>query len=212
MAIALVVSCAALYCTYIAVALQLHGVHAQGRVIAVEVYYRRGSSSGVHYQPEISYSDIHGRTNTFTSHFSSFCGLTYQVGDPVDVVYLPNGAPHAIIDSTLYQWFLPLVLFLFSLVFYLIPALWIPKWYRHRNLAYWLEANGQTITAQVSGTENKKIVAKWQDPVRGTTYIFKSPDLVYDPTPFLKETIMVRIDPRDPNRYIMDLSFLPDAA
>lgn len=212
-------SCA-IYLAYVAVALELHGVHTQGQVINVQKKSR--AASGIKYYPQITYTDTHGDRVTFLSDIYTYSSATYQVGEKVDVLHLPEGTPHATIRKPASLWNQPIGLFLFGSIFIFIPSIPALLLFRKRKLTDYLAVNGQTIAARVNGVKSyannsrrynstrfMSIEAQWQDPVRKNVYVFTSPMLTYDPTSFLPQTITVRIDPKNPKRYIMDTSFLP---
>ncbi len=84
-----------------------------------------------------------------------------------------------------------------------------------------LRQNGQLIQADfqeveingalnVNGVHPFRIVAQWHDVANNELFIFKSANLWFDPSQFLKEPkIPVYVDPNKPSRYHMDISFLP---
>lgn len=84
-----------------------------------------------------------------------------------------------------------------------------------------LRINGSKITAtiqhiginssvSVNGISPYQIHGQWLNPESSEVEIFKSEDLWYDPTPYIKdEKVTVLIDRKNPKRYHVDLSFLP---
>lgn len=63
-----------------------------------------------------------------------------------------------------------------------------------------------------NGRSPWRIVAQCHDPQAGVVYVFYSDHLWFDPSAQLVERqVWVTIDPADPPRYAMDVSFLPQA-
>ncbi|MCD9031136.1 hypothetical protein LDO32_05250 [Luteimonas sp. Y-2-2-4F] len=58
-----------------------------------------------------------------------------------------------------------------------------------------------------------RIVSQWRDPSTAKIHVFTSDDIWFDPTAYVdRARIPVLIDRRDPGRYLVDLSFLPQRA
>lgn len=84
-----------------------------------------------------------------------------------------------------------------------------------------LRQNGQLIQAEIkeveingaiemNGANPWRVVAHWLNTASNELFVFKSANLWFDPTDYLKgSTIPVFIDPTDPTRYHVDLSGLP---
>ena len=63
---------------------------------------------------------------------------------------------------------------------------------------------------KLNGVNPFRIVAQWHDVRRNEVRIFRSANLWFDPSSFVGgRRITVYIDPDNPARYHMDLSFLP---
>ncbi|MBX3618921.1 MAG: hypothetical protein KF891_02845 [Rhizobacter sp.] len=63
---------------------------------------------------------------------------------------------------------------------------------------------------EVNGSNPFRIVAQWHDTTKNRLFIFKSENLWFDPTPFVKgKTISVYVDLDKPSRYHVDTTFLP---
>ena len=57
------------------------------------------------------------------------------------------------------------------------------------------------------------IVSQWQNPATSKLHIFESDNIWFDPTDFIKtDKIKVWIDRKNPKKYMVDLSFLPEVA
>ena len=71
----------------------------------------------------------------------------------------------------------------------------------------------QSGGARVRGRRAYRIVSHWQDPVSGNLHVFRSDDIWFDPSDYIdRDQITVRIDPRDPKNYHVDIGFLPELA
>ena len=73
---------------------------------------------------------------------------------------------------------------------------------------------GMPTRYSVNGQHPWRILAQWQNPATGKLHLFHSENLWFDPSRFVatQKQVRVLIDPQQPNRYSMDLSFLPELA
>lgn len=63
---------------------------------------------------------------------------------------------------------------------------------------------------EVNGTSPFRIVAQWHDAKNNELFIFKSANLWFDPSKFVRgRKIPVYVDLSKPSRYYVDTSFLP---
>ena len=63
---------------------------------------------------------------------------------------------------------------------------------------------------EVNGSNPFRIVAQWHDARKNEVFIFRSANLWFDPSAFIKsKSIPVYIDLNKPSRYHVDVSFLP---
>ncbi len=63
---------------------------------------------------------------------------------------------------------------------------------------------------QVNGRNPYRIVAEWLDPESNNIYIYKSKNLWFDPTDYIRnEYISVYVDKVKLKKYYLDVSFLP---
>ncbi|MDO5686954.1 MAG: hypothetical protein Q4G42_06195 [Neisseria sp.] len=84
-------------------------------------------------------------------------------------------------------------------------------------------AGGEEITARVDEVrfwsrrygdgqflDQYEIIALWDDPRSGKTVRFVSAPLQINPEPYLStRTVKVKVNPANPQQYVMDLSFMP---
>ncbi len=193
-----------------------------GSVVRLE-YERSGSKSGGSYYPIVRFLLRTGETIEFSSSVGSN-PPSYRRGEPVRVLYDPTAPESAEIDSFFSLWFAPILLGFLGSVF---SAFGVGYWgwciARVRREA-WLARHGRRIVADIvdmaidrSVKRNRRspwrITAQWADPLSRKVHVFKSAGIRFDPKPFLGgETVPVLIDPDDPRRYMVDLSFLPERA
>ena len=143
-------------------------------------------------------------------------------GENVPILYDPDLPEVASVDSFSQLWLDPLwfaglAVPVGGLVIWVLLRVWAKL-----RLHKWLRQHGRRIQAKFVGVETGTnwqgprhpfwhIVTEWEDPSDRTDYRFRSDRFRYDPSLFVKtKTVAVTIDPKNPNRYMMDLSFLPD--
>jgi hypothetical protein len=65
----------------------------------------------------------------------------------------------------------------------------------------------------VNGRSPYHIISQSPDPASNTVRVFESENIWFDPSEYIKEeTIDVLVDPNNPRKYVMDISFLPKLA
>ena len=66
---------------------------------------------------------------------------------------------------------------------------------------------------EVNGRNPFQIYAQWQDPITSKLHVFKSDNIWFDPTNYIKtDEITVLIERNNPKKYYVDTSFLPKEA
>lgn len=194
-------------------------VTARGEVTGLE--YRRGTSnSGGAYSPIVKYKTATGEEHTFHSNVGS-SPPSYHVGEAVNVLYDPANPAAARIHGFFSLWLVAIISGILGCVFSLIGGcgLIVPRvWARE---AKELKLHGTPIDTEfqdvelngglkVNGRSPWRIVSRWLDPARNELHLFQSENLWFDPTPFItSKRITVFVDPNNPKRYAMDVSFLP---
>ena len=188
--------------------------------VVTDLEYRRDSDGGTYY-PLVRFRGPEGRELVFRGQVGS-SPPAYARGEAVTVLYDPAAPETARIDGFFQLWFGPLILGGLGLVF---GGIGLGYWGWRLVLARrdtWLERHGARITARVvdvgldrslamNGQSPWRIRAQWQDPLGTGVFVFNSRAIWFDPAPFLaEEEIGVLIDRRDPRRYKLDLSFLPE--
>ncbi|AWK06744.1 DUF3592 domain-containing protein [Flavobacterium crocinum] len=190
---------------------------AQGTVI--EMIARRSDNSTT-YCPVVNFKTKAGQEITFTSSVSSN-PPSYSVDETVEVLYDPAEPKEASINGFATLWLVPLILGILGTIFFLIGSLAFLFGYLKNKKKQNLRETGKPVSAKFTGVELNtgyssngrhpfQIYSQWQDPKNNELYVFKSDNIWFDPTDFIKTDAMrVFIDPENPSKYTMDLSFLP---
>ena len=190
---------------------------ANGTVVDLTESY---SSDSTTYKPVVEFKTINNQFITFTSSTGSN-PPSYHIGEAVDVVYEQNFPNDAKIRSFFTLWGLGTVLFLMGSVFFSIGFIPFLLDVFNGKKAKELKVNGVEVIAsveqvkyisnyKVNGVSPYKIIATWQHPDTSEVHTFKSKNIWYDPTNYIKNNAVgVYIDENKPKRYYMDLDFLP---
>ncbi|HSC80332.1 MAG TPA: DUF3592 domain-containing protein [Chitinolyticbacter sp.] len=199
--------------------------HAPGVVIALTESRTRDNDgdTSIVYRAVVRYHSSTGAELEFTDSMGSN-PPSYEVGEEVEVLYLPGKAHSAEIKSGVGQWVGVIVLGILGTVFFGVGAgIMLVQWLIGRKHAD-LQRNGRRIEAtfqgvelnggvEVNGRNPFQIVAHWLNPGTRELHVFNSPNIWFDPSDYIdREQIAVWIDPNNPKRYLVDLSFLPKVA
>ncbi len=196
-------------------------VEAQGKVIDLE--RSRSSSSSSTYRPVVEVTTATGKRIEFTSNVGS-SPPSHRVGEPVTVLYSPADPQAARIKSFFQLWFGFLIVFALGVVFAAIGLTMIFVRTRGRQRAEWLRQHGRRVktaykgvelnqSLRVNGRSPYQIITQSPDPSSNTVRVFESENIWFDPSEYIKsETIDVLVDPNNPKKYVMDISFLPKLA
>jgi hypothetical protein len=188
-----------------------------GKVIEME---RRASSEGADtWSPVVEFVADDGVRVTFDSRTSSY-PPAYFVGEKVTVLFVPGDRPR--IDGFHDLWFFPTFLCGLGLTFIGMCAPWLLAERRRTALRRELRARGRKVLADHAGVEvddshtynNRpayRLLATWLEPATGQEHRFRSDRIWFDPARYLYlPKVAVYIDPLDPGRHDVDISFLPD--
>ncbi len=199
-----------------------HSVTAQGVVVG----FASQSSSrgpGQTHCPIIRFQTHQGETITARG---SLCSSppSYKKAEKVTVRYDPKDPQNISIDSFFELWFLTLILSGIGAVMGAVGVPMLLVFLFSARREKWLRENGQLITTQYQsvvkntsessgGQHPYQIVSQWLDPTSNKVYVFKSKNIHFNPEQYLRgKEIPVRIDPRNPYKYWVDISFLPQDA
>jgi hypothetical protein len=200
---------------------------AQGTV--TDLIYKRSSSSSSSssnsgsYFPVIQFQDEKGEQVVFQSSTGSN-PPSYSVGQAVEILFDPANPQDARVNSFFSKWGGVFVMTLLGVVFFLIGAGIFGARILFGRKKDWLKQNGQSIATevqdiilnkgvQVNGRSPFQIISQWKNPQTGAIHTFKSESIWYDPKQYITgKSINVLIDPANPKKYWMDISFLPKEA
>jgi hypothetical protein len=197
-------------------------VEAEGQVIALDRSRSssRSGSSSTTYRPVVEFTSGTGKRIEFTSSVGSN-PPSHRVGEAVTVLYNPADPYSARIKSFFQLWFGFLIVFFLGLVFAVIGLTMIFVRTRGRKRAEWLHQHGRRVktsftgvelndSVRVNGRSPYQIISQSSDPASNNIRVFESENIWFDPSEFIKgETIDVLVDPNNPKKYVMDISFLP---
>ncbi|HKU90636.1 MAG TPA: DUF3592 domain-containing protein [Steroidobacteraceae bacterium] len=184
-----------------------------------EVRDKDGGSST--WKPVVKFTTARGRNITFAESFSS-SPAPYDVGEPVTVLYLPDEPEEARIRGFGSLWLGATIVGGIGLVFTLIGGGILFANRTGERKKHYLMAYGNAIETEVQGVERNtsleingkhpwRIASQWLDPGSNAVRIFYSENLWFDPSSFVKrKQVTVLLDPNNPKRYHMDVSFLPE--
>ncbi len=172
--------------------------------------------------PVVRFYDKTGAAFEFESSTST--GRSTQVGETVEVRYLPENPKKARISSSFMDvWGLSVFFSIFGLVFsgLGIPFFWLgirDDVNEKRAQSYTKEITAdvkgvvRNTSIQVNGRSPYQIEAQWLNPDTNEIHVFKSKNFWYDPSEFLKGKITIKADPQNLKKYWMDVSGLPKKA
>lgn len=193
---------------------------AKGTVIDLILDRSSSSSSGVYY-PVIRFKTESGEIIEIKSDTGSN-PPSHKKGAHVQVRYISNNPYRAKIDSFFSIWFFCIISAGMGIGFSGAGLAMLGTWMRSVRRDAWLQQYGQIIAAEFqsveidtsikeNGQSPYRIVAHWRDPLTNKLYVFKSKQIWKNPTSFIQSNdILVRIDPNNPKKYSMDISFIPE--
>lgn len=189
----------------------------EGRVIE-RVWQKQGERGG--YSPRIEFYDANGIRREFmprdTTVSPSFWGDTYSI------LFDPQNPSEARINTFSSLWLRILGPFCVGLMFFSVGVGILYNRHRRKSIVARLKSFGDIIYThfvrldklelmEKSSQSAWRIISSWCDPETGQDYEFKSDDILVPngnaPIVGVK-TIAVYIDPKDPKRHYMDISFL----
>jgi hypothetical protein len=201
-------------------------VTAQGTVIDLARSGQTGSGTGTTsstYRPVVSFEDHNGEPVEFISTLGSN-PPSYRKGDQVGVLYLEDDPQDAVINSFMSLWFVAVLLGAMGTVFLLVGlGLTVPTFIRRRSHERLRQTGTPVHTKLKQVTQNTayrsggrhpyQIITQWQNPRTGRIHVFASENVWFDPSDYLPgDDLTVYIDPDNPDKYYLDVSFLPKLA
>jgi len=186
-------------------------------------FVRSRSSDSTTYAPVIHFIDRKGEKIEFTSSTSSN-PPSYTKGEKVEVLYLPAQPQKAKINGFFALWGGVVILGGMGSVFLLIATGIILFLNLKGRRDKYLKSKGTPIETDfqsvelnqsfsVNGRHPFRVLTQWQNPSTSEVHVFKSNNLWFDPSNYIKiKRITVFIERNNPKKYYVDLSFLPKVA
>jgi len=150
-------------------------------------------------------------------------GAACVKGRTVPIRYDPADPYAARIDSFKSLWLAPIVTGAAGAVLAATGVVASRAAFRAARRRRWLLAHGRPVSTEFQAVTRGRqsapglpppyhVITRWRDPSSGIHYTFTSEAVSLDPAPYAEvRPIIVRINPRNPRRYVMDTSFLPRA-
>lgn len=195
-----------------------------GMVVDMDVKRTKDSDGHWHTSemPIVEYVDENKVVHRFRSNYTA---ATIDHGSSVTVRYLKGKNDSAEIDAFVNRWMSTIVLIVFGFIG--VGTGVILLWFGIKGSLLESKAKKsytQEIMAKIIGIEQNtslivngrspyRITAQWLNPESQQVHLFKSPNVWFDPTDFVKQKeVLVRTSPRNAKKYLMDISFLPKVA
>jgi hypothetical protein len=195
--------------------------HATGTVVDLS---RRSDSEGTVFYPVVRFVTANAEPIEFVSSSGS-SPASESPGDRVEVLYDPDDPYGAQLSGIFHVWLGPAVLAMVGAGFV------ASAWYTRRRTrvtsvadAEWLRAHGHhlngdsprvvTDSVEIQGSSPFRLEVDVHDATRDEVRVLISDPIWFDPTPHLenRKTLDVYVDPTRPERYLVDISFLPRLA
>ncbi|MBZ5486802.1 DUF3592 domain-containing protein [Halomonas aquamarina] len=195
-------------------------VSAEGTVI--ELVERRSEDS-ITYRPVVEFVTGDGTQVEFTSRVGSN-PPGYAIGERVEVLFDPDNPNNARLDGFFESMGAWLIFGAIGALFFLsgVGSLLYSRFTASRNARLLeqglrLETTYQGVELNtrisVNGRHPYRITSQWLNPESLEVHVFKSANLWFDPSPYIDtDTVAVFIEPGNPKKYHMDVSFLPKLA
>jgi hypothetical protein len=180
------------------------------------------SPRSARFCPIVRYT-AEGAAHTIIGHGGSN-PPAYSIGDAVEVIYPPGHPQAGRLSDFIDLWMLPLIPGDLGLV-PVLATLGAVIATRRRGLANSPLHTGRRIEAKVTevatdttmqrdGIHPFRIEAQWLDPSINQIRLFKSDRIWFNPTDYMPPggRIGVFIDPTNPKKYHVDISFMPKLA
>lgn len=189
----------------------------QGRIVDHEA---RRSDGGTVYKSVVEFSGEDGRAHRILSSVASK-PPAHELDERVEVLY-PRGNPQAArLNSFFELWSAATFLLALGAVFFGVGTAMMLVGHFKRRKGESLKANGLPVAAEfldveynralsVNGQHPFVIVCHWLHPETQQRHLFKSENIWFDPAGFITgKTVEVYIEPGNPKKYYVDISFLP---
>jgi len=190
--------------------------------VVVDLILSRSSDSRAYY-PVVVFQDSNGREVEFQSNSGSN-PASYSRGERISVLYETSAPESARINGFFSLWGGAIIVGGLGLVFGLIGSGMILVGVVKGRSKSRLQKNGVEVPASfqsverntglvVNGRSPFQVVCQWQHPQTGEVHIFRSDNIWFDPTDYIKhDTLPVLVDESNLKKYWVDTSFLPKMA
>ena len=172
------------------------------------------------YKPVVRFTTPEGSEGTLTGLGSH--PAAYEVGESVNLLQDVRHPEDARLGDLQHTWMGPAALTVLGALFVALASGFMFASGMGEGKKRYLMANGSAIQTEVRGVERNerlevnglkpwRITSQWLDPASGKVRTFHSENLWFDPQKFLNvKQVTVLLDPKNPKRYLMDISFLPE--
>jgi hypothetical protein len=180
-------------------------------------FHIRGTNNNS-YAPTVSYISRDGKNHTCDTKSYNY-PPAYTVGDKVKVYYDPAKPDYARLENSLGKSTILIAIGAVSCI--LLIIIYILS-VRREKASKKLTQTGIKIAADIVSAANDEtpvvmgkrpyiIKCQWQQNQTNTIFTFKSKYIYYNPAKYLGERkqLDIFIDPDNPKKYFMDISFLP---
>ena len=192
-------------------------VRTKGTVVRLDRYRSRGSTT---YHPVVSFTDRNGEQIEFVSSAGGSV-INYSRNERVEVLYLPHQPEQAKLNSFSDLWGGPSMMGGMGILFFAVGAgIFLAGMLRARREQY-LRRFGVPLQTEFIEVEINRsvwesyrghpfcVVTRWESPHTPEILYFRSGDLWFDPSNYLRnQPITVFVDRKNHERYYVDLSFL----
>ncbi|NQT94345.1 MAG: DUF3592 domain-containing protein [Lentisphaerae bacterium] len=191
-----------------------HALRARGVIVSIADHDERA------VYPNVQFLTAENKRVTFVPR-TSMRPSRFRVGKKMRVLYSPAAPDRARLDSFRSLWSRPLLLGVLGLLSAVAGTWIVMKDIRTRSRLRWVKKHGRPVATEFHtvivnrkvtrhGEHPYRIVTRWKNLLTGIHYTFTGPDIWFDPERYAaRRPVIVRIDPRDPTCYDMDVSFLP---
>ncbi len=198
----------------------VEAIVTEGRV--VELVESRSSDSST-YAPVVEFKTFNGTTFEFLSSSGSN-PPSYDVGEIIEVLYQEADPKSARINSFMSLWGGTTILAGLGTVFFSIGFIILLVGILNSRKIKYLKAHGVKINTKlksvelnsslkVNGRSPYNIYAQWENPASSKLHVFKSENIWFDPSEHINgDDITVLIEKDNPEKYYVDISFLPKLA
>jgi len=188
----------------------------------VDLVESRSNDSST-YAPVVEFKTFNGSVIEFLSSNGSN-PPSYDVGEIIDVLYLESEPKSARINSYMSLWGGATILAGLGTVFFSIGFIILLIGILNSRKIKYLKEHGVKINTKLQSIEinsslkvnNRSpynIYTQWENPASSKLHVFKSENIWFDPSEHINgDDITVLIEKDNPEKYYVDISFLPKLA